>query len=246
MNRKYLITLLSIITIIISTNAFSKIQVIEITGKVAYLSGKTWKPLTKTTNLEIGTKISTGIRSYAVLKLNQNFLRIKPLSVINIYHNSSSEKNINTHILLKRGSIRAKINQLQGIETKFKVSTPLATASVRGTEEDISYGPEIGMIIKVISGVITGENKMGAKKTLSKSLTYRQKNYLANPLPLIDDLKSRSMIQIYDQSITLDESSSHNFNGGDLINTTDGSTNTVDTNIKNNDKSKLNIQIIWP
>jgi hypothetical protein len=45
---------------------------------------------------------------------------------------------------------------------------------VRGTEENISYGPDTGMIIEVIQGVVEGSNILGRSNLLE-----------ARPRPLI-------------------------------------------------------------
>ena len=52
------------------------------------------------------------------------------------------------------GKVKVKFKKVEGIKSSFKIQTPSGTASVRGTEEEVSYFPGIGMHVVVIEGII--------------------------------------------------------------------------------------------
>ncbi len=228
------------------SDVFAEIRVIYTKGRAAYQVGRSWRPLKRGLVLRQGTRVSTGFRSWAVLKVNGNYMRIKPLTLIKIYANSRSRKLKKTHIGLRRGSIRARVKRNRKIRTIFKVSTPVATSSVRGTEKDISYGPGTGMVIKVITGTVTGETLNGQLRLIGKKLFYKYNNNSSNPTPLISGLKDNSIVKVHDENITSDESKTHNFNGGDVVDTNDGSVSTIDSEIKKTEKSQVNATIVFP
>ena len=92
-----------------------------------------------------GTKISTGVNSNVVLNINGDEITIRQMTMIKIEENSLSTTESNTKIGLKRGGLNARVAKLKTLKTSFKISTPVATSSVRGTWEEVFYGPGMGM-----------------------------------------------------------------------------------------------------
>ena len=73
------------------TTAHSAIVVDKIKGNVAVKQGNQWKPLQKGQTLREGSKISTGIRAFAVLKIDGTTLKIRQLTMMKIYRNRISK-----------------------------------------------------------------------------------------------------------------------------------------------------------
>ena len=248
------ILIMTTIFLFFTTLAYSEVRVLKVKGKVSYKTSGYWKTLRNGMVLKRGTKVSTSFRSWAILKINnRSYVRVKPLSLIKVYTNSyrtiKSKRyryRASTHIGLRRGGIRAKISRNKRIKTIFKVSTPIATSSVRGTYEEVTYGPEKGMVIKVLEGSILGKSLNGLSRILKKGLVFRVRSGDSAPVPIIAYIKNKSIIVIHDPNISSDESNSHNYHGEDVVNSTDGAANTIDSEIKKSEKSKLNVIVNWP
>lgn len=192
--------------LLFSTSIYAEISVIKVQGNASYKDGKTWLPLKEKQKLPEGVKISTGTNSFAELTLNSvnHTVKIKPLTVIQIFSKETTE-NTDTHIGLKRGGITAKVPRNANVKTIFKVSSPIATSSVRGTEEDISYGPDRGMVVEVISGVIEGKNRLGRGNFISGRQSFVQQFNTANALNILNDVRNSSLISVYGNGLTPDE-----------------------------------------
>jgi hypothetical protein len=111
-----------------------------------------------------------------------------------------------TNIALKRGSVNAKVPRDDNVKTVFKVSTPIATSSVRGTEENVSYGPDRGMVIEVISGEVEGRNQHGRTILLTGQQKFIQTNSSGKPNHILQDARDKSIIQASSQGLTSGES----------------------------------------
>ena len=238
---------LAMFVLMSATEVFAKIDVISVKGTAAYKTGRIWTPMRPGMTLKQGAKISTGVRSTAVLRMNGHRVSIKPLTMMKIYENSTTKKRVSTRIGLRRGSIRADVSRRKRIRTVFKVSTPVATSSVRGTSESISYGLKKGMIIVVIKGLVEGESRTGLKKLLSGKLVFQQKPGQSSPDPLLSNVKNRAMVFVYDNNITDDEQKGHQYYGGDLIGgDPQGPQGILDQIIGSETLSGVNVNVQWP
>jgi len=225
------------------TTTYAEISVTKIEGSAAYKAGNKWVPLKVNQKLEEGVKISTGANSYADFKLNsQNHtIRIKPFTMIQIF-STESKTETNTHIGLKRGGIIAKVPREGNIKTIFKVSSPIATSSVRGTEENISYGPDTGMIIEVIKGAVEGSNILGRSNTLSGRQKFVQKYSQAEALHILQDVKNASIIQIYGNGLTPEEITTMLYSD-EQLGSPDGDSLLVKT--KTDQAARVRLNVIW-
>lgn len=228
----------------------AEIRVVSVKGSVAFKAAQKWEPLKAQMKLNPGTKISTGVASMAVLQINKHTLTINPMTMIKIYENIESMKETGnkdvdsstyTKLGLKRGSIKAKVFRDKRVKTVFEVATPVATSSVRGTEEFISYGPSKGMIIKVIEGNIKGDNKNGTTKYLQPGMVFHQMPKNSDPEPLLADLHDKSINSVHFLSSTKDEQNSHSFSGEELVDNSDNPSDFLDDKIKSN----VSLLIIW-
>ncbi len=216
--NKLLITLFVSVLFVFTglSQSFAEIKVSSVKGRVSYKSGRVWKPLRAGMKLQEGSKISTGVRSVAVIRLDDHSVTVKPLTMIKIYENNVSKKSSTNRIGLRRGGVRASISRKRRVRTVFRISTPVATSSVRGTIEDVFYGPSSGMRVNVIKGIIEGSNRMGQKKRIAGNLVFSQKK--GEPLAgdVGDEMKKKSNVYLFSQNLTKKERDSSRFLSGDL------------------------------
>ncbi len=105
-----------------------------IAGKVEYqLPGKEWKPARIGDVVSKGTMISTGFKSTAVIKIANATITVKPITRLSLEEIIKTEAGTQTQVFLVSGRVSADVTPQANQTTDFKVSSPTATASVRGT-----------------------------------------------------------------------------------------------------------------
>ena len=109
----------------------------EVKGRVEFkASGGAWAPAAAGTALNKDTLVSTGFNSQAVVSLGGSTLTIKPLTRLTLEDIALREGNETVSLFLLAGRVRAEVRPPVGGKTDFKVKSPTATASVRGTVFD--------------------------------------------------------------------------------------------------------------
>jgi len=235
------ITLTAFTVILFTAVLQAEISVIKVEGSASYKEGNKWLPLKVNQKLSEGVKVSTGANSYADIMLNSlnHTVRIKPFTVIQVF-SKESETDSNTHIGLKRGGVIAKVPRKSNVKTIFKVSTPIATSSVRGTEEEVTYGPGYGMVIKMLSGTADGENRNGQKKRLSGKLQFHQSGNNPNPGNPLQNIRDGIFIPVSGNGLTGDETAGNN---SDQTGSPDDDNSLIDDQV--NLKSRTTVIIDW-
>lgn len=108
--------------------------VAEIAGKVeCKLPGKDWTAAKTGDVLPAGSLISTGFKSTAILKTESATLTVKPVTRLSLEELVKSEGTTKTQMFLMAGRVKAEVAPREGEQAEFKVKSPTATASVRGT-----------------------------------------------------------------------------------------------------------------
>ena len=107
--------------------------VLSTSGKVEIQRGNSWVPLNKGDVVYSGAVISTGFKSSAELNIQGAKVQLGPLTRITIEKLVSTSTKNESSIYLDSGRVDADVNKADGKRTGFRVSTPVATASVRGT-----------------------------------------------------------------------------------------------------------------
>jgi hypothetical protein len=92
-----------------------------------------WVPAKNGAVLTGKTMISTGFRSTAVLDLGASSIMVHPLTRLTLEELSKLNQTEQIQIILQSGRIRANITPPAGGKTRLTVTSPIATASVRGT-----------------------------------------------------------------------------------------------------------------
>ncbi len=133
MNRKKIIFALSIFCLAMVPILAMEGTVVSVTGKVEVESPSGWKALKEGDIVNSGLVISTGFRSKAVLKVAGSLITVDPLTRLTLEQLSESGDAHSTEVFLDLGTIGANVKTAENKRVNFRVNTPVATASVRGT-----------------------------------------------------------------------------------------------------------------
>lgn len=125
----------------------------EVKGDVDVLFGSKWQKASVGMDIGDNTKIMTGISSTVRIDNKTGHFIVKELSMVT-YREKVSSKEIDQKISIDVGKVRVRFTKAKGVQSSFKVQTPKGTASVRGTEENVGYYPQLGMSVEVIEGLI--------------------------------------------------------------------------------------------
>lgn len=239
-SRKIVISAVITLFLFSVSTAFAKITVISVKGKAAYKTGRVWKPLKRGITLPQGTKVSTGVRSWVKLKLYRNMVTVKPLSMMKIYENSRKKNRVRTRIGLRRGSVRAHVTRGKRVRTIFKISTPVATSSVRGTVEDVTHGPS-GSVFLAPQGSFGVINRNGQGGIVFGRLNFNQPGNSPNPDPMF----RQPFVTTGDPNRSGEELAGQQFTGSDNPEGTGGTTDAV-KELTSDTGANVNINVQWP
>ncbi|MBN2038519.1 MAG: FecR domain-containing protein [Spirochaetes bacterium] len=234
-----------LLLLLFSGTAFAKIVVQSSKGDAAFKKDRNWVPLKKGMTLSEGTKISTGVRSWAVLDIDGDTVKINQLTMMKVFRNRPTPVEKNTHLALKHGSLKARIQKIGKLKTSFRISTPVATSSVRGTEELVSYGARSGMTIEVLEGIVEGRNIQGSIRRISGKSVFRQGPNDSKPKNLLFSLKDQSLPSLFDPNTTDDEKNAHEYSGFDLVNDSENPADIVENASDFTPESTVNLEVTW-
>jgi len=84
------------------------------------------------------TIISTAFKSVALVEIGSAVIMVQPLTRLSLTEISASAGSETINLNLQAGRVRVDVNPPAGIKASMTVSSPSATASVRGTSFDFS------------------------------------------------------------------------------------------------------------
>jgi hypothetical protein len=143
--------------------AQTQAKVRSFTGKVEISSAQqAWVPVKVGMSLGMGTTISTGFNSTAVLDLGPSVLMVKALTRLRLNELVAREGTVKTDLFLQVGKISAEVKRAEGLTQDFKVKSPVSTAAVRGTGFDYD-----GYELYVYEGTVTYTNLTGQSRSYS-------------------------------------------------------------------------------
>jgi hypothetical protein len=200
----------------ISTSGVAEIRVLSVKGAAAYKIGRQWTPLKQGMLLAVGTKVSTSVRSSVELKINNNTVTVKPLTIMKITENVFNKTSSATRLGLRRGIVRVRVNRQARVKTVFKVSTPVATASVRGSATIVLFGPTLGMRVIVLSDIIEAEGANSGPMFLYGNLQFWQKLSKGDPESPMAGMED-FVTKTHALFITLDEEKAFQLFGDDFM-----------------------------
>lgn len=237
--KKIPLVLASLVLFAAIADASAEIVAVTVKGEVAVSTGDTLKPLVAGAKLAEGTKICTGIHSSAVIRIDDHQLTIGPASSVKVYKNSSTESTSDTSVGLQYGTVRAKVKKLSTVKTRFNITTPVATSSVRGTEEIVSYGAASGMKIRVVEGSISAHNDRGISNIIRGRGQFVLNSGSARPDAVNTALRKDATVSVTPSGVTKEERDAVDRSGGENL--------VVDRNpVAVTGSSRVSVQILWP
>lgn len=139
-------------------------EVVAVSGKVEFQTkAGEWKALKQGDPVTSGTMISTGFKSEATVKLGASVLSVRPLTRMTLTQLVEKEDVVDTEVYLEIGNVKAEVNSLNNKKNGFKVKSPVATASVRGTVFEVG---EQGLVVyrgSVEYSTPTGQSRTGTE-----------------------------------------------------------------------------------
>lgn len=167
--RELIMKKLFVILLLISSVcavSFSQNQAVirEISGKVEIkLPQQGWIAAQPGTVVLLGTIISTGFNSTAVLDLDRSVLKVDPLTRLRIDELIEREGTVTTELFLRVGKVNAEVKTTAGLSQNFKLRSPVSTAAVRGT--GFAYS---GYDLYVYDGDVTFTNLTGQDRSYTE------------------------------------------------------------------------------
>ena len=129
--------------------------VVSASGKVEYKAeGAAWTAAKAGTEIPLGSTISTGFNSKAVIEMGSSTLEVKPLTRMRLDKLAEQDGVISTDLFLRVGRVKAEVKAVEGLQHSFTLKSPVTTASVRGTGFDFD-----GVNLKVRNGVVRMSNR---------------------------------------------------------------------------------------
>jgi len=142
---------------IYSAAAQTTASVQSVSGKVEIQTpGGAWRGLSEGDEVSIGSKISTGFRSAAVLEIGSATLEVDQLTRMTLEELAEREGTVRTELFLRVGRVKAEVTQRQGLQQDFRLRSPVSTAAVRGTSFEYD-----GVNLKVLEGLVALANAYG-------------------------------------------------------------------------------------
>lgn len=103
-------------------------------GKVEVLRNEKWQQLKVGDYLQEKDIVSTGFNSEIKIIYKDSVMNLGALTRITFEELSSSDFKETVSVFLNTGAVRSKVNHSSGKKVAYSVKTPVAVASVRGTD----------------------------------------------------------------------------------------------------------------
>ena len=109
-------------------------KVTYIKGKGEVLRNEKWQQLKVGDFLQEKDIVSTGFQSEMKITYKDSVMKLGALTRITFEELSTSDSKETVSVFLNTGAVRSKVNHSSGKRVAYSVKTPVAVASVRGTE----------------------------------------------------------------------------------------------------------------
>ena len=127
------------------------------------------------------TVISTGFKSTALITVGSALITVRPLTRLTLteIHSSSGTETLNLN--LQAGRVRVDVNPPAGTRAAMSVSSPMATASVRGTSFEFDTRN-----VKVNHGQVNFKGNRGFARLVNggSSSTIKENGKAADPIQI--------------------------------------------------------------
>ena len=128
------------------------------------------------------TIISTGFKSSALIAVGNALLTVRPLTRLTLSEISSSQGTETLNVNLQAGRVRVDVNPPSGTRAAMTVSSPIATASVRGTSFEFD-----SRNLRVNHGKVSFQGKRGPRMMVNagSSSHTQEDGKVADPISII-------------------------------------------------------------
>ncbi|MDH7555085.1 MAG: FecR domain-containing protein [Spirochaetota bacterium] len=241
MKHMHTLLIIAITLLFAASPLFAAITVVSVKGDALYSDGGAFKPLQKGMQLKEGTKIQTGAKSQAVLDIDGHIVTIKSFTLIKVYKNIAKKDESTNSLGLAYGSINAKVKKLPQVKTSFLITTPVATSSVRGTEQNTSFGPGFGMQVTVPEGELNVQSN-GENKKVGGNLEYSKGTDDPRSGDLTQGMQNTYIGQMAPGNLTPEEKDMLNQYGDQLVDSTQTPADVLDNT---GGAATVNVNLIW-
>ena len=126
--------------------------VVSVTGVAEKFTAGKWEPLKAKEKLDELAIIRTGLRSKVVLKFaDRGQVTVNSGTKVGISQFRKEGDLVRAHLGLKYGTMRATVDATRG-PNDVRISTPVSTLSVRGSDAQIGFSSDGGLGLQAQSG----------------------------------------------------------------------------------------------
>lgn len=162
MKKITLVLLVAIYSICAATALDAEVKTVA--GKVEVQKDGAWVAVKVGDVLSKGAVVSTGFKSTAELKINDAIVTLGPLTRMTVQQLVADSSIDETSLFMDSGSVKADIDRVSGKRVNFKISSPVATASVRGTTFTMR-----GNTVSCQDGSVSVEPSMSTEAVINES-----------------------------------------------------------------------------
>lgn len=134
-------------------------KVTYIKGKVEISKNNTWVPLSVGDEVRTSETISTGFQSEAKLEYKGSIMSLGAVTRITLEKLSESDSKDDVSVYLKTGAVRSKVNHADSKKVSYVVKTPVAVASVRGTDFMVTANGHVSCFEGAVAVYANTENR---------------------------------------------------------------------------------------
>lgn len=133
-----------VLSVVVSAPVFADDAVVTfVKGKVEVQRGTSWVALAVGDKVTQSDTISTGIQSEAKIKYNGSLMALGAMTRVTLDQLSSGNNREKVEVNLQTGAVRSKVTHTEDTRVSYKVRSPVAVASVRGTEFEITEAGKV-------------------------------------------------------------------------------------------------------
>jgi hypothetical protein len=135
--KKLLFTVFFILTSLYVSAQDAVIEQITGTIEIKHPRETSFKPASAGEKIFQETVISSGFRSFAIIRIGSTTITVRPLTTLSLKEIQNLAEGETLNVNLQSGRIRVDVKPVAGSKTTATISTPSVTASVRGTSFEI-------------------------------------------------------------------------------------------------------------
>lgn len=128
-----------VLSIMVASPVFAEDAIVTfVKGKVEVQRGDAWVPLKVGDKIKQSETVSTGIQSEAKIKYSGSLMAVGAMTRITMDQLSAGDNKEKVDVYLSTGAVRSKVTHDADTRVSYTVRSPVAVASVRGTEFQIT------------------------------------------------------------------------------------------------------------